>query len=87
MDLPAAAPQQALGLYEHISGLALIQDSHVVSVHKLIHLHGSMSSRSEVMKFIEKDLMEQAGIVITRLDDKRASATYNDALPITQKEH
>ena len=34
------------------------------------------------MKLIEKAMLEQAGIVITHLDDKRASVTCNDALPI-----
>jgi hypothetical protein len=54
-------------------------------------MHGPTSKneipKSELMKSIERDLIEQAGIVITRLDDKRASVTYNDALPITQQEH
>ena len=33
---------------------------------------------------IEKELLEQAGVIITHLDDKRASVTCNDALTITK---
>jgi hypothetical protein len=43
-----------------------------------------MYSRAEALKFMEKTLLEQAGIVITHLDNKQLSVTYNDALPIKQ---
>jgi hypothetical protein len=90
-DSPAAVVPQALSLYEHMSGLTLIQDSRVSSVHKVIHIHGDVSSSTapeqfrEIAKIIEKDLREQSGIIITPLDGKRASVTYNDALSIAEQ--
>lgn len=36
---------------------------------------------------MEDALIKQAGIVITHLDDKSVSVTYNDALPITGSKH
>ena len=32
---------------------------------------------------IERALLDQAGVIITRLDSKRASVTYNDALALS----
>ena len=87
IDFKAVDTQQALDFYKNLSGLELVTDSHVRFVHKPIALQASSPSRSEIMKLVEKALNEQAGIVILRLDDKRASVTYNDALPITQAKH
>ena len=38
--------------------------------------------KEEVVKRFREAFLEQAGIVITPLDDKRESVTYNDALPL-----
>jgi hypothetical protein len=74
-------PQQALSIYAVLSRCELISDSHVKSIHTPIVLHNSNLSNGEMMASLEKALAEQAGIVITRLDDQRASVTFNDALP------
>jgi hypothetical protein len=39
-------------------------------------------SREVVQQMIKQALLKQAGIVITRLDDKRVSVTYNDKLEL-----
>jgi hypothetical protein len=75
-------PQQVLDVYRALSALELISDSRVKSVHNPIVLHSSGLSSSEIATSIEKALTEQAGIVITRLGDKKVSVTYNDSLPI-----
>jgi hypothetical protein len=36
--------------------------------------------RPEAMKLLEKALSDQAGIAIARLDEKRATVSYNPAL-------
>ena len=84
IDFNGVSPDQALDVYARLSGLQLITDSHLKSVHTPIFLHNSKLSSSEMMISIEKALIEQAGIVITRLDDNRVSVIYNDALPITK---
>jgi len=48
----------------------------------LFNLQSAYRTKAEALKLMEKALIEQGGVVITRLDDKRASVTYNDALPI-----
>jgi hypothetical protein len=44
-----------------------------------LHFYGSPEA---VPPLIEQALLKQAGIVITRLDEKRASVTYNDKLEL-----
>ena len=41
-------------------------------------------TNEEVIKQLEKILLEQAGVVCTRLDGKKISVTFNDALPISR---
>lgn|GEM_PF-1147137 len=83
IDFAGVAPQQALAVYANLSGLELITDSHVQVLRSKIVLHNSRLSKNEMMASLEKALIEQAGVVITHLDVKRASVTYNDALPLT----
>jgi type II secretory pathway component GspD/PulD (secretin) len=73
-----------LSIYQKMSGLELIIDSRAKTVSANINLQAQVSTRAEGMKDIETALIAQAGIVITHLDDKRASVTFNDALPITR---
>ena len=78
-DVSSILPQ-----YEAMIGLKLVVDSRVTRTGRLITLVANVGGTAEeAAKLIEKALLDQAGIVITRLDDKRASVTYNDALPIT----
>jgi len=87
IDFNGTDQQQVLQVYAKLSGLELITDSHVRHLKSNIVLHNSGLSNSEMMASVEKALIEQAGIVITHLDDKRASVTHNDALPITPSKH
>ena len=77
--------QGVLVIYQAISQLDLIIDSRAKEVNPRIVYHVKFEkafTKSEALKLMEKTLLEEAGIVITHLDDKRASVTYNDALPI-----
>lgn len=85
MDYEGAPPSLVLSTYEKLSGLELIIDSHVKTVSSLIKLRIEGSrSKEELLKLLREALLNQAGIVITRLDDKRESVTFNDALPVTK---
>ena len=79
-----AEVSQVLPIFRDLTGLELVIDSRAKSVRYTITLEAKAAGKDEAAKLIEKALVDQAGIVITRLDDKRASVTYNDALPITQ---
>src|SRR5262245_15459977 len=71
-----------LMVYRMFTNLELIIDSRASkSPHQVTFTMRNMP-RAQVVKEMEQTLIEQAGIVITRLDGKRASVTYNDALPI-----
>ena len=75
--------QQVLPFYKDISALELVIDSRVKTVHSSITLQISEPlPKAQAVRLLEKALLEQAGIVITRLEGERASVTYNDALPI-----
>ncbi len=75
--------KQVLKLYKDSSGLELVLSSQVERLSTPIKIRSlEPISNSELMKLIEKALLEQAGVVITRLNDKTASVTWNDRLPI-----
>jgi hypothetical protein len=80
-------PSQALMVYARMSGLTLIEDSRARRIHRTISIHAAAVSKTEAMELIEEALRKQAAIVVTRLDDKSASVTYNDALPIAGTGH
>jgi hypothetical protein len=75
--------QKILTIYQHFSGLELVQSSDVKKLNKTITLktNGPVST-ADTLKLMEQALLMQAGVVISRLDEHRASVTYNDALPI-----
>ncbi len=74
---------KVLELYGDLTGLRLIVDSRVGKTGHTVTLKAALPGKEEAAKLIENVLLEQTGTVITRLDEKRASVTYNDALPIT----
>lgn len=87
IDLKGVTPDQVLDIYVQMAGVTLIEDSRVHHIHRTIRAHAVGFSKSEAMKLLEQVLIQQAGIVITHLDDKTVSVTYNDALPITGSNH
>jgi hypothetical protein len=86
IDFTSAEVPQVLQIYRALVGVELVTDSRVRTVHCHITLQAKADAPAQGAKLLEKALLEQAGVVITRIDDKRVSVTYNDALPITQTE-
>jgi hypothetical protein len=84
IDFTDAEPPQVLEVYRALVGGELVTDSRVRTVHRHITLQAKADAPAQGAKLLEKALLEQAGVVITRIDGKRVSVTYNDALPITQ---
>jgi hypothetical protein len=75
--------EKILPIYHELSGLELIESSEVMKLHTAITLRTAVPvSKADMVKLMEKALVDQAGVVISRLDAQRASVTYNDALPI-----
>jgi hypothetical protein len=71
-----------LSFYKQASGLELDVSSQVEHLPWGIRLITTNAiPKSQFAQMIEKALREQAGVIITRLDDKTASVTYNDRLP------
>ena len=76
---------QLLSAYKAMSGLELVIDSRAKTLISSVTVQSSAPlTKTEALKLIEKALVEQAGVVITPLDDRQASVTFNDALPITR---
>jgi hypothetical protein len=86
IDFTDAEVPQVLQVYRALVGGELVTDSRVRTVHCHLTLQAKADAPAQGAKLLEKALLEQAGVVITRIDDKRVSVTYNDALPITQTE-
>ena len=75
--------EKILPVYHQLSGLELVVSSDVNKLHRVLTIRSAEGvTKSQMLKLIEKALLEQAGVVISRLDEQRASVTYNDALPI-----
>jgi len=74
-------PNEVLDIYKATTKQELVIASDVRLANHHITLHFS-GSAEELARLIEQALLKQAGIVITRLDDKRASVTYNDQLEL-----
>jgi hypothetical protein len=86
IDFTNAKVPQVLEIYRALAGVELVTDSRVRTLPDHITLQAKADAPAQGAKLLEKALLEQAGVVITRIDDKRVSVTYNDALPITQTE-
>lgn len=84
INMNGVSPLQVLQYYETLSGKSLVTSSHVRGLTTKITMQPDVALKvSEAITFVETALREQAGVVVTRLDDQRVSVTYNDALPLT----
>jgi hypothetical protein len=82
LNFKNAEVRQILLIYKEMSGLDVVIDSRVKAVRSPVSIQPPAPlDKAEATKLIEKALLDQAGVVLTRLDDKRASATWNDHLP------
>jgi type II secretory pathway component GspD/PulD (secretin) len=83
LDLQNADVNDVLQVYQQASGSKLIVDSRVKQGRPPVTLRASGPlAPGALLKLLEKTLLEQAAVVITPLDGRRVSVTYNDALPI-----
>jgi hypothetical protein len=83
IDLKGASPSMIWPIYEKLSGRKLVIDSRAKAMDAQITLRiENVQTTEEVLKQMREAFLKQARIVITRLDDKRESVTFNDALPI-----
>jgi hypothetical protein len=77
-----------LTTYKNLSGQDLVIDSRAKASKSQITLRIPADpnvpplTQEETLERIRKALIQQAGIVVTPLDSKRTSVTFNDALPI-----
>jgi len=84
LHFPNADLDDVLQIYGELSGFELVVGSRVQRFRTPITFTNLRSlSQPEAMQLFEKSLLEQAGVVITRIEGKRASVTDNDALPLT----
>jgi hypothetical protein len=91
-DIPAGtmyfknvSASDVLSTYKQLSGLELVVDSRAKLVtSEVTFMNTTPLKKEDALKLIQSALLKQAGIVITPLDGKRASVTYNDALPISK---
>ncbi len=85
MNFEHVPASEVLTIYKQMSGLEFVVDSHVKRVTSPVTFKTTTPlAKTEALKLIQTALLTQAGIVITPLDDKRVSVTFNDALPIAQ---
>jgi hypothetical protein len=83
-NLNGTSVNQSLTLYALFAGKKLVTSSHALNLKTTITLQPDVDLKlSQAIALLEKAFREQAGVVVTRLDDQRISVTYNDALPIT----
>jgi hypothetical protein len=74
---------KVLDVYKTFTKSELVVASDVRRATHGITVHAAgVFPRETVREMIERSLLKQAGIVITHLDDKRVSVTYNDKLEL-----
>ncbi len=80
----AAEVSKVFEAYRVITGLELVIASNVEKAppFKITLQSKRETTAKEAARMIERALLEQAGVVITHLEDGRISVTYNDALKI-----
>jgi len=71
-----------LETYRSVSKSKLVIASDVRRLTHGITLHAKAVSPEVARQAIEKALLKQARVVVTRLDDERVSVTYNDQLEL-----
>ena len=73
----------ALRNYKDFTSQELVIASNVKHVPGGITLKTERAmTKSEATKLLEQAFLEQAAVIVTRLDEKRVSVTYNDVLKI-----
>ena len=82
LNLVNVPVDQVLDIYKASAKCELIVGSNVHLVDHKITLHAGGVSAEVEQQMIERALLKQAGVVITRLDAKRVSVTYNDQLKL-----
>jgi hypothetical protein len=84
IDISGVTVSTVLPIYRDLSGAELVVSSEVKRLMTPVTIGpAGPLKKEEAMKLIEKELLDQAGVVITKLDKKRISVTHNDALPTT----
>jgi hypothetical protein len=84
VDFTNVDSQTVIALYAKLSGLDLNTDSYARDIHKLISVQAYEITQTQMIKLVETGLKEQAGIVITRIDDKRALVTHDNPQLVTK---
>src|SRR6267142_1443436 len=79
LSFDKAPIKSVLDIYRSVTGLELFIASNVHQATNRITLRLG-GSPDTCPPIIEQVLLKQAGVVITHLDDKHASVTYNDQL-------
>ena len=82
LDCKKVDVAQVLKIYQGTSGLMLVVDSRARVGTPITIQTSAPVTKDGALALIEHELVSQAGVVITRLDDKRASVTFNDHLTI-----
>ncbi|MEY2408150.1 MAG: hypothetical protein QOF48_820, partial [Verrucomicrobiota bacterium] len=78
-----ASVHPVLQIYKELCGMELVLSSDVNSIGAKITMKSQVPlTRLEAVKLLETTLLDQSGVVLTKLDDRRISVTYNDALPL-----
>jgi type II secretory pathway component GspD/PulD (secretin) len=82
-DWSRAPVDMVFSTYRRLTGLELFIDSQAYTVTTRIRLKTDEPvSKKRAIELVENALLNQAGIVVTRLDETRVSITYNDKLPL-----
>jgi hypothetical protein len=73
---------QVLDIYKASTSLELVIASNVRLATHSITLRAINVSPEAVPHLLEQALLKQAGVILSRLDEKRVSVTYNDQLEL-----
>ncbi|HWQ92389.1 MAG TPA: hypothetical protein VN673_12005 [Clostridia bacterium] len=82
-DFQGVSIPQVLVIYKELTGANLCVDSRARNTSaQIVCKNKKPASKAEVIKMIETALLEQAAIIVTKLESNKVSVTFNDSLPV-----
>ena len=84
MNLVGVPVDSALNIYRGATESELVIASNVQLAKHTITLQASNLHSQDLAPLVEHALLIQAGVILTRLDEKRVSVTYNDRMILQQ---
>ena len=84
LNVPGGSPSEFIELYAKLSGKQPVIASNVDISGSPLRLIRRNMDKNEALQFIREELLKQARLILSDIDGKTFSVTFNDRLPMPQ---